>query len=242
MSSWYLYFEPEAVDAGYVYEYSFESQDTHIGHLIKQYQHSPIIKKLVENHFFYFNNFIFDDFYKIVWNINTAQGFGLDIWGRIVGVNRLLKVTELFDKFGFNNSQLNTFNNGVFFSGEPESNNFELTDNAYRVLILAKALSNISACDCQSINAVLQNLFPNRGRAYVNDLGDMRMRYTFEFFLEPWEKSVLLSAGALPRPSGVQIHIAQIPTPNTFGFNGQGLAPWNSGTFLNTGAIDNATN
>lgn len=33
------------------------------------------------------------DFLANVWNISTAVGFGLDIWGRILGVNRYLQIT-----------------------------------------------------------------------------------------------------------------------------------------------------
>jgi hypothetical protein len=36
----------------------------------------------------------FDDFYQRIWNLDTAEGYGLDVWGRIVGVNRVLKVVS----------------------------------------------------------------------------------------------------------------------------------------------------
>lgn len=41
-----------------------------------------------------------DAFYNLVMNLDTAQGYGLDCWGRIVGVNRVLQVTNT-DYFGF---------------------------------------------------------------------------------------------------------------------------------------------
>ncbi len=31
-------------------------------------------------------------FYDLVWNVATAQGWGLDVWGRIVGVTRNLNI------------------------------------------------------------------------------------------------------------------------------------------------------
>ena len=40
-----------------------------------------------------------ENFYDYVWNVLTAQGFGLDIWAAIVGVNRYLNTTQKF--FGF---------------------------------------------------------------------------------------------------------------------------------------------
>lgn len=42
----------------------------------------------------------FQSFYDYVWNVDTAQGFGLDDWGKIVGVSRYLQVPET-DYFGF---------------------------------------------------------------------------------------------------------------------------------------------
>jgi len=42
----------------------------------------------------------FDAFYDNVWNLDTAVGYGLDVWGRIVGVNRVLQVANV-QFFGF---------------------------------------------------------------------------------------------------------------------------------------------
>src|SRR5574337_660412 len=33
-----------------------------------------------------------DAVYDEIWNIQTAIGYGLDVWGRIVGVNRVVQV------------------------------------------------------------------------------------------------------------------------------------------------------
>lgn len=211
---------------------------------MKQYEASPVINKLLDDRSSYFNTGWGDQFYSIVWNVDTAQGFGLDIWGRIVGVGRELQIPSTDKKFGFytgTDSYL-PFNQGTFYTGEGATDTYRLADNAYRTLILAKALSNISATDCRSLNRVINNLFPNRGRAYVNDLGSMSIRITFEFFLEPWEKSVLSASGVMPRPAGVGLSIIELPLPNVFGFaeQGEGIAPFNQGTFLSEGAVINA--
>lgn len=60
--------------------------------VIAQYSNSPVMLSLLDA----IDKEIkvcrfFDDFYRTVWNINTAEGFGLDIWGRIVGVNRKVR-------------------------------------------------------------------------------------------------------------------------------------------------------
>lgn len=211
---------------------------------MKQYAASPVIQKLIEDRRGYFNTGWQDQVYNIVWNVDTAQGFGLDIWGRIVVIGRQLQIpnTEYFGfSTGVSPESWNPFDQESFYSGEGETETFTLADPAYRVLILAKALSNISATDSHSLNNVLQQLFPGRGRAWVNDLGGMSMRFVFEFDLESWEMAVLTNGNVMPRPAGVLAYIFQVPS-DTFGFSeaGDGL-PFDDGTFLSEGAISNVT-
>lgn len=210
---------------------------------MKQYAASPIIQKLIEDRRGYFGTNWQDQAYSIVWNVDTAQGFGLDIWGRIVVVGRQLQIPQT-EYFGFNTGDPQSwapFGDESFYSGDGDTNSFTLADPAYRVLILAKALSNISATDSQSLNSVLQQLFPGRGRAWVNDLGSMAMRFVFEFPLADWEKAVLVNGNAIPRPAGVQAYLLETPL-ETFGFAEAGDSlPFNDGTFLSEGAISNVT-
>jgi hypothetical protein len=208
---------------------------------MKQYSSSPIINQLIEDRKSYFSTEWQDDFYNVIWNIDTAQGIGLDIWGRIVVIGRKIQI-PVVDYFGFSTSpqEWYPFNEESFYTGPTATTTFSLADPAYRILILAKALSNISQTDSRSLNRLINQLFPNRGRAWVNDLGSMSIRVVFEFALEPWEFSVLTNGGVFPRPAGVGATIAQIPE-DTFGFAEAGdCEPFNQGTFLNTGAIANA--
>lgn len=177
---------------------------------MKQYSASQTINKLIADRAEYFNNEWVDDFYSNIWNVDTAQGLGLDIWGRIVVIGRSIEVTES-DYFGFSTTPTKSwlpFNQGVFYNGEKSTSVFRLSDNAYRALILAKALSNISATDVRSLNRALRSLFQNRGNAYVKQVGPMAIEYVFEFFLEPWESSVVRFSEALPRPAGVSVSVS----------------------------------
>ncbi len=208
---------------------------------MRQYAASPVIQKLVAARATYFPNDWQDQFYNVVWNVDTAQGFGLDIWGRVVVIGRNNQV-PVEDYFGFSTTPQTwgAFGEESFYGGPAATSTFRLADAAYRVLILAKALANIARTDARSLNGVIQQLFPNRGRAWVNDLGSMSMRVTFEFALEPWEFSVLTGGGVFPRPAGVGVKIAQIPI-DSFGFSEASDAePFNQGTFLSTGAVANA--
>jgi hypothetical protein len=215
---------------------------------MKQYAASTTIQQLITDWDSYFNTNWENQLYDVVWNVDTAQGFGLDIWGRIVIVSRNLTIPdEISDNpyFGYTvtsgEQSWYPFNHGTFYSGENQTNTVSLTDQAYRVLILAKALSNISATDSKSINQALKQLFPGRGRTWVNDLGSMAMRFVFEFSLESWEKAVLVAGNVLPRPAGVSAYVFEVPA-NSFGFaEAAGSQTFNHGTFLSEGAITNVT-
>jgi hypothetical protein len=186
--------------------------------IISQYANSATIVQLIQS----MNEYIdpsanIDAFYNLVWNVNTAQGYGLDVWGRIVGVARGLNVPA------------NTPNPGMF-AFTPGT--YALTDDQFRTVILVKALANITDCTARSLNQLLTNLFAGRGRCYVRDLGNMAMVFDFEFFLQPFEYVVITQSGAVPRPAGVQSSVFQVDVPHTFGFaEGLQFQPFDQGTF-----------
>lgn len=177
---------------------------------MKQYESSPVINDLLCSRAEYFSPTWEEELYSNIWNVDTARGLGLDIWGRIVDIGRNIEVAES-DFFGFSTPPTRSwkpFNQGVFYNGEKKTSVFRLSDTAYRALILAKALSNISDTDIPSLNLALRELFPNRGNAYVKQIGTMAIEYVFEFFLEPWETSVVRFSEALPRPAGVSVSVS----------------------------------
>jgi hypothetical protein len=181
--------------------------------LISQYGTSSVIAQLVQNMGQYFDQYTnWENFYNFVWNVNTAQGFGLDIWGTIVGVSRLLHVPNSGLTFGFQDSSspsdVTPFNVGPFNSiGSVSTQSYVLPDAGYRTLILTKALSNISAMSAPSINQLLQNLFPGLGNAYVIDNHDMSMTFFFAFPLTTVQEAIIAQSGVLAHPAGVQLNI-----------------------------------
>lgn len=151
-------------------------------------------------------------FFINVMNIDTATGYGLDVWGRRVVVSRYLQVETLVN-FGFSGPDGSSglpFGQAPFYNGQPITANYALADAPYRVLIYAKALANITDGSIPSINQILLNLFPGRGRCYVTDGQNMTMTYTFEFELTPVELAIVSQSGVLPRPAGVK---ATVVTP-----------------------------
>jgi len=217
--------------------------------VLSQYANSPTIIQLIEN----MNSYIdpranIEAFYNCLWNVDTAFGEFLDIWGRIVGVSRVIPIPGSSGSFGFDNEDSppdwQNFGflgipsvGGPFYAGQVNTGGFTLNDTAYRTLILTKALANIVATTAPALNQLIRNLFPGRGRAYTNDLGNMAMRYVFEFSLSTVEYAILAFSGVLPHPAGVKVSIIVIPSLG-FGFKEQGslVKPFNFGTFNNSPA------
>ena len=174
--------------------------------IISQYGATSTIAQLCRNMGTYIDPATdFNTLYDYVWNVDTAQGFGLDIWGRIVGIGRDLTITIDPEYFGFKEALpgVTPFNDQPFYNGEATTQTYILQDEPYRKLILAKALRNIADASVPSINNLLNNLFPGRGLCYVKDLGGMAIQYWFEFELDSYEIAIITQSGALPRPAGV---------------------------------------
>lgn len=140
--------------------------------IISQYSDSPIMTALIST----INDWIdpsanLEQFYDLIWNVDTAQQYGLDVWGRIVNVDRNLNV-PITKYFGFaeaTNLSADPFGQSAFYvEGEPLTNQYTLLDDYFRTLILAKAASNITDCSIPSINKILLLLFPDN-KAYVTD-------------------------------------------------------------------------
>lgn len=207
--------------------------------LLSQYSNSPIIMALIKT----FDAAMdpqqnIDDWYAAVWNVLTARGWGLDVWGRIVGVTRYLLVEDdLFLGFANGNDPVyQPFGQGPFWMGTPASSNYALTDDAFRLLILTKALANITRASAPNYNRMLMMLFPDRGNAYSQDFGEMLMGLVFEFSLTPVEAAIITQSGAISAPTGVGMRIISVPIPGTFGFHTPGYtdryAPFGQGTFF----------
>lgn len=212
--------------------------------IISQYANSDAITKLIYG----MNDCIdpstdFDNFYNFVWNVQTAQGFGLDIWGKIVVVSRYLRIVGSDPYVGFNEAiDFYPFDDGTWYNESNSTSTYRLSDDAYRVLILAKALRNISRSDARTANTLLKNMFSGRGRCYVNDLGGMAMRYTFEFQLTDYEFAIITQSGVMPRPAGVTAYLLQVPEEGVFGFSEAiDSLPFDDGVFLPEGYYTNAT-
>lgn len=154
-------------------------------------------------------------FYAKWVDIYTAEGEGLDNWGRIVGIGREI---------------------------ERRGQHIVLDDEDYRSLLLYKALSNISQANAATINRLLKALvdtgvghFPQRG--YVLEINPMVIRWVFEDYLTPAQEAIFDVAGHLTRGAGVGWEFYAIDPAITFGFDGSKMQPFNQAPFVPDGAV-----
>lgn len=209
-----------------------------------QYSDSPVIISLIENTYKVISpQKDFDVFYKNVFDVRTAVGWGLDIWGRLVACNREIVTGEFQNSYiGFeppkdaSNPDLESFNNAPFYS-PAVSQTFYLEDNAYRLLVMCKAMTNISTGTLAEINSILKNVLPDHNVAVVK-VDTMCLRIVIQDYLSAWQEEAFLRLAVIPAGVGYEVYTLD---PKTFGFNGSGLEPFNNGIFSLKGAPINAS-
>ena len=120
----------------------------------------------------------------------------------------------------------------IFYNGVQSTTTIALTNDAYRKLIMVKAMANITDCSIEELNKMLLYLFEGSGQPFVADIGQMTMIYVFPFDLSPSERSIIVDASVIPRPSGVQVHFLSYDFDGTFGFYEGDWEPFDQGIFF----------
>ena len=177
-----------------------------------------------------------DLLYKKLVNPRTAEGYGLDVWGRIVAIGRsYLAVDDDTPYFGFDppegvkNERLNSFNNAPFY--KTIYGKVRLADPMFRTYVFLKALINIGDSSLASLNQAVRLLFPDADIQILHT-GTMVLRV---LILSPLSESDKAALDNLPwLPAGVGLEMYQVITP-TFGFAGTELQNFNNGTFATYG-------
>jgi hypothetical protein len=154
-------------------------------------------------------------FFRGIFDILTAEGVGLDHWGLILQMARTIEDGET---------------------------SVTLEDEYYRLLLLYKALANISASTAGAQNALLAalvetgiGLFPRA--AYVLETDPMVIRWVFEDFLNSVQLAVFKAAGTLARGAGVGWELYAVNPGQVFGFDGGDWQPFNQAPFAPDAAL-----
>lgn len=178
--------------------------------MLSQYANSPKYVTLYNGFTDLFNNAsTIEDWFNVVYNINTAEGFGLDMWGKILNQGRQFSYDD-------NGTTVN-----VYLGGEQTIDGItydaEYMENMYRTVLFLRALSNVTNCTIASLNNLLQFYYKNRGGVYVLEYNPMEIRYVFEFYVSKLEK-VIFTTDIMPRPTGVGVSFEFLTLGEYFGF------------------------
>lgn len=197
--------------------------------ILWQYENAEGLKALVigqqewinENHTEFWNDWIHD-----VFNLKTANAFGLSVWARILDVSLTIEREQnTVDVFGFGVAHKN-FNNGGFgvAAGATDSVSVEQA----RKMLLARYFTLTYAPTVPNINMILGVLF-GESAVYVVDSLDMSyITYTFNGEPDYRTRDLLKNADFLPRPAAVGVDFEILPDDG-FGFGEYNLNFENGG-------------
>ncbi|HDL5817258.1 TPA: DUF2612 domain-containing protein [Mannheimia haemolytica] len=191
--------------------------------IISQYANSPIMNRIIQFADEYLETKdCFRQFYNIYWDIDTAEGVGLDFWGVVLGLSRFVEINDQTTCQGSSIASTE-------LKDKVNPTSYRMNDAMYKSMLFVKAMTNIVYATAPNINKILQILFKERGRAYFVKSGTMTARYVFEFKLLDVEKAIVMTL--LPRPTGVLCDFYEPEQLYTWGFNENELAPFGQAAF-----------
>jgi hypothetical protein len=168
-----------------------------------------------------------EDWVRDVFDLRTANDFGLCVWAIILNISQVIPTPEDLDEkniWGFGEYR-ETFNNGNFARSSSR-----LTLEQRRLVVRLRYFQLVTKGAVPEINAFLKYLFSTSGRVYVADGLNMTARYVFEFDIPAELFSIFTEFDILPRPAGVKISFVSSTAANGWGF-GQYRETFNNGNF-----------
>ena len=165
---------------------------------------------------------LINNWYSWLWNIDTARGYGLDVWGRIVGATRNLTIP------GY----------GICY-GVEESETLSLTDDEFRSVILGAASSNIWDGSTEGAAQTVNRTLPSGGWTIIDDHYDETISLIIGGTSVPaYAQAAIISDVVNIRPAGVGINKITISTgEKIFSFNieAEYLAGWSEAAWSGAG-------
>jgi len=179
------------------------------------------------------NEAFWTDWLVNVFDLRTADIFGLNVWSIILDLNITIIASETTtpnSNFGFGEFRKN-FNNGNFTE---VGSDISLSEDDARLLLRLRYHQLTTNGNVSGINVILEDLFGDSGVSFVEDNLDMTMQYVFEFSLDAGLQSLLTEFDVLPRPTGVESNLAVQVANANFGF-GASRKNFNNGNFTAVG-------
>lgn len=172
---------------------------------------APNITALIQNKQDYFDSDS-QDFWTAwaidVFDMRTANEFGLNVWSIILGFPISIITTEPpppNSNWGFGPNRLN-FNNGNF----TPLGGFPLTLEDARIVLRLRYYQLTTNGNISALNLMLEDIFSTQGLAYVTDGLDMTLIYVFDFVVPSSLQSVFSLLDILPRPAGVSVSFTSL--------------------------------
>lgn len=176
--------------------------------LLWQYNNAPALRALIlqkQDWYKTHQKDFWNYWYNSVFNLDTADDFGLTVWGEILDFPRQVKSVD---------GSLHV-----------------LTTEQYRLVLKGQMLKFNMGVTAPEVNRWLSVVFGAQGKAYCLDNLDMTA-VPFVFEQSPSDEILWLLANVdfLPRPAGVGYTVRLIGQ-DIFGFNGSGLQTFDNGVF-----------
>lgn len=184
----------------------FDSSVDLVRALLWQHDNATALRSLIESKQDWYNvnqATFWANWYRDVFNIDTANDFGLAVWGRILNVGLGLQVDSTIGipHFGFGIYHRN-FNNGNF--ARATSGEQALSTDQKRLIIRLRYYQLISRGTVTEINEAMARIFGDLGQVFVRDPLDMsKITYVFKFTPSSRVRLILDRMNLLPRPSGI---------------------------------------
>lgn len=143
-----------------------------------------------------------DDWISDVFDLTTANEFGLSVWAAILDIPLVVVPSAQLEKplFGFESNNVG-FTQGNFASAQMLSS---LTVEQRRLVLRLRYFSLTTRAAVPEVNVFLSQVF-GEGVVYVEDLGDMAVRYVFTVAPSSAVELILTEFDVLPRPAGVRL-------------------------------------
>ncbi|MCC8381100.1 DUF2612 domain-containing protein [Xenorhabdus sp. PB30.3] len=199
---------------------SFDFHSDLLRAILWQYENAPKLNTLAYRKAAYFeqsNVAFWRNWYRDVFNIDTANDFGLAVWARILDVSLGIDVapsdkTKIGVGFGKKRNFKGNFRRNSDYT-------LQLTTGQKRLIIRMRYFNLTQSPTVVNINTFLERFFwRDDSKVFVLDPLDMTyIYYVFNFNPDEQLRVLLENFDLMPRPSGVGVKF-RVVTKKAFGF------------------------
>jgi hypothetical protein len=182
--------------------------------LIWQYENSNNIQQLVLNKNIwtaFYGTLFWEQWYANIFNLDTADLFGLTVWSIILNLPLFVPVTPIGDPpvWGFNVLPYPLTNDNQNFGHGNLAGSLvvpTLTEEEQRIALKLRYYQLVSRGAVTEVNQFLNYIFGGMGGAWMIDNFDMTITYEFGFAINPVLLNVIAGYNLLPKPAGVNVN------------------------------------